>query len=290
HAVIADFGIARAIDLSANERLTQAGITVGTPLYLSPEQAAGDHSPDPRSDIYSLGCVGYEMLAGDPPFTGETASAIIAKRFMERPVPLTQRREAIPHMVAAAVMRSLEREIDERFKTAKDFVKALHSANTTLSGEHISAYLGAPREGSVAVLPFMNMTADTESEYFADGMTEELINALLQVRSLRVTARTSSFAHKRSSDDVRTIGQKLGVAAVLEGGVRRIGSRLRVTAQLVNVSDGFQLWSERFDREMKDVFEIQDEISTAIVATVRGKLVGNAPASPVRHGPPDLEA
>ena len=289
HAVIADFGIARAIDLSANERLTQAGITVGTPLYLSPEQAAGDHTPDPRSDIYSLGCVAYEMLAGDPPFTGETASAIIAKRFMERPVPLTQRREAIPHMVAAAVMRSLEREVDERFKTAKDFVKALNSANTTLSGEHISAYLGAPREGSVAVLPFTNMTADTESEYFADGMTEELINALSQVRSLRVTARTSSFAHKRSTDDVRTIGQKLGVAAVLEGGVRRVGSRLRVTAQLVSVSDGFQLWSERFDREMKDVFEIQDEISTAIVATVRGKLVGNT-VPPARHGTPNLEA
>jgi serine/threonine protein kinase len=274
HAVITDFGIARAIDVASNERLTMLGIAVGTPAYISPEQAAGDPNVDARSDIYSLGCMLYEMLVGQPPFTGKTKNEVIAKRFVERPAMVSSLREGVPAAVAAAVERALERDADLRFATAAEFSLALEQNAATLSDGRLFAY-GPGRstgEYSVAVLPFTNMAGDQESEYFADGMTEELINALSHVPSLRVPARTSSFAFKRTTEDVRSVGHKLGVSSVLEGSIRRSGNRLRVTTQLIDVRNGFHLWSERYDREMKDVFEIQDEISAAIATTVKGKL------------------
>ena len=290
--MIADFGIARAIDMSANERVTMAGIAVGTPAYISPEQAAGDTQADGRADIYSLGCVLYELLAGRPPFTGPSVQAIIAKRFLERPKPLVAFRPDVPPPIARAVMRALERDAAERFANAAQFVAALtHSGSTATEGS-LSVYThGTSRpEASIAVLPFVNSGSDAESEYFADGMTEEIINALSQIPKLRVPARTSSFAFKRSTEDVRVVGAKLGVSSVLEGSVRRMGNRLRVTAQLINVKDGFHLWSERYDREMKDVFEIQDEISAAIVNTVKGKLVVTGEHALVRQGTANMEA
>ncbi|MDQ3244043.1 MAG: serine/threonine-protein kinase, partial [Gemmatimonadota bacterium] len=251
-ALLADFGIARAIDVSSNERLTMVGIAVGTPAYISPEQAAGDPNADERSDLYSLGCVLYEMLAGQPPFTGASVQAIIAKRFLEKPPPVTTLRDGIPIAVAVTVMRSIERDAARRYDTVDEFVKSL-SSDITVSRDQLRAHQreGTSREHSIAVLPFTSMSADQETEYFADGMTEDLISALSHVPSMRVPARTSSFAYKRSTEDVRTVGQKLGVASVLEGSIRRVGNRLRVTAQLINVADGFNLWSERYDREMK---------------------------------------
>jgi eukaryotic-like serine/threonine-protein kinase len=292
HAVITDFGIARAIDVASNERLTILGIAVGTPAYISPEQAAGDPNADARSDIYSLGCMLYEMLIGHPPFTGRTKNEIIAKRFVERPALVSTLREGIPPAVAAAIERALERDADKRFSAAADFGLALEGDAATISDGRMFAYANdrKAREYAVAVLPFTNVSGDQESEYFADGMTDEIINALSNVPSFRVPARTSSFAFKRSTEDVRSVGQKLGVASVLEGTIRRSGNRLRVTTQLIDVRNGFHLWSERYDREMKDVFEIQDEISAAIATTVRGKLVTDDEALAVKPGTANLDA
>ncbi|MBA3343355.1 MAG: protein kinase [Gemmatimonadaceae bacterium] len=291
NAVLADFGIARAIDVSANERLTMTGIAVGTPLYISPEQAAGDPHADARSDLYSLGSVLYEMLAGQAPFTGDSVQSIIAKRFIERPTHVTKLRDDIPAAVADAVMRAIERDVTRRFAKVSEFVAALTAEPVSLSRDQLRAHRrDAPRECSIAVLPFANMSNDKESEYFADGMTEDLISALSHVPFMQVPARTSSFAYKGSSEDIRTVGRNLGVSSVLEGSIRRVGNRLRVTAQLINVADGFHLWSERYDREMEDVFEIQDEISAAIVNTVKGKLINSGDLPVVRQTNVDVEA
>jgi eukaryotic-like serine/threonine-protein kinase len=290
-AVIADFGIARAIDVASNERLTMLGIVVGTPDYISPEQAAGDSNVDARSDIYSLGCMLYEMIVGQRPFKGKTANQIIAKRFVERPVLVSTLRDGVPASVTAAVERALERDADKRFPTAAEFALALEGNAATIPDGRLVAH-GRDRsagEFAVGVLPFINMSGDQEAEYFADGMTEELINALSHVPSLRVPARTTSFAFKRSTEDVRSVGQKLGVSSVLEGTIRRSGNRLRVSTQLIDVRNGFNLWSERYDRDMEDVFEIQDEISAAIATTVKGKLLAEEkPAA--RPGTTNLDA
>lgn len=292
HAVITDFGIARAIDVASNERLTMMGIAVGTPAYISPEQAAGDPNVDARSDLYSLGCMLFEMLVGRPPFSGRTKNEIIAKRFVERPPLVSSLREGVPGSIAAAIERALEREADLRFPTVAEFALALEGNAATISDGRLFAY-GRDRKDaqhSVAVLPFTVPSGDQESEILADGMTEDLINALSHVPSLRVPARTSSFAFKKSTEDVRSVGHKLGVSTVLEGSIRRFGNRLRVTTELIDVSNGFHLWSERYDREMKDVFDIQDEISTAIATTVTGKLITTSEQPAMKPGTQDLEA
>jgi len=280
-AVVADFGIARALIGAGTRPLTQSGLTVGTPSYMSPEQAAGDAQVDGRSDVYSLGCVLYEMLAGEPPYTGATAQAIIAKRFSE-PVPHIRTLRDVPEPVERAITRALARVPADRFATAADFAAALVSAPAMPPART------APPQ-SIAVLPFTNLSPDPENEYFSDGMTEEVINALAQLGDLHVAARTSSFAFKGKRGDLRTIGDRLGVRTLLEGSVRRAGDRLRVTAQLTNAADGYQLWSERYDRGMDDIFAVQDEIARAIVARLRVTLA--RPEAPlVRPGTDDLEA
>ena len=280
-AVVADFGIARALIGAGTRPLTQSGLTVGTPSYMSPEQAAGDAQVDGRSDVYSLGCVLYEMLAGEPPYTGATAQSIIAKRFSE-PVPHIRTLRDVPEPVERAITRALARVPADRFATAADFAAALVSAPAMPPART------APPQ-SIAVLPFTNLSPDPENEYFSDGMTEEVINALAQLGDLHVAARTSSFAFKGKRGDLRTIGDRLGVRTLLEGSVRRAGDRLRVTAQLTNAADGYQLWSERYDRGMDDIFAVQDEIARAIVARLRVTLA--RPEAPlVRPGTDDLEA
>ncbi|HEU5171015.1 MAG TPA: protein kinase [Gemmatimonadales bacterium] len=263
HALVADFGIAKAVEAAAGESLTQTGLAVGTPAYMSPEQASADREVDARSDVYSLGCVLYEMLAGEPPYTGPTPQAVIAKRFTDPVPPLRAARETIPPWVEQAVRTALARVPADRFPTAAEFAKALVPPTVT---EFRPA---APAEASIAVLPFANMSADPEAEHFADGVAEEILNALTHVRPLHVAARTSAFAFKGRSEDIGEIGRKLKVATVLEGSVRKAGNRLRITAQLVDVGNGYHLWSERYDREIADVFAIQDDIAQSIVQALR---------------------
>jgi serine/threonine protein kinase/tetratricopeptide (TPR) repeat protein len=274
-AVVADFGIGKA--LSGNGSITQTGMVVGTPVYMSPEQASGETEVDGRSDLYSLGCVLYEMLAGEPPFTGPTAQAIMAKRFMS-PAPQVRVTRDVPEAVEAAVSRALARSPVDRFSTAAAFAEALRriSRESEAAPRPRGEATSPPGLKAIAVLPLTNMSADPENEYFSDGMTEEIINALAKVPGIQVASRTSSFAFKGKEVDVRQIGDKLGVTAVLEGSVRKVGNKIRITAQLINVENGYHLWSETYDRQLEDVFAIQDEISRAIVEALKLRLGSDA--------------
>ncbi len=290
-AMVMDFGIAKAVSSAATETLTQTGMMVGTPAYVSPEQASGELNLDGRSDQYSLACVLYEMLAGERPFSGATAQAVLTKRFTESPKPLRGVRGSVPEHVERAVTKAMAMDPSARFATTAVFAQALGSE--TLATPTDTATLPQPvvsAAKSVAVLPFANMSADPENEYFTDGMAEELINALSRIQSLRVASRTSSFAFKGKNEDIGDIGRKLKVSTVLEGSVRKMGNKLRIAAQLVNVADGYQLWSERFDRDMEDVFTIQDEISQAIFNALRVILSEGEKRAIERDRPVNMQA
>jgi len=269
-AMVMDFGIAKAVSAAGADTLTQTGMMVGTPAYVSPEQAAGETNLDGRSDQYSLACVLYEMLAGERAFNGPTAQAVLAKRFTETVKPVRSVRSAVPENVERALTKAFSTQPEGRFRTAAMFAQALvsPSLSTPTDAETIPQPVVSAAK-SIAVLPFSNMSADAESEYFTDGMAEEIINALSKIQTLRVTSRTASFAFRGKSEDIAEIGQKLKVSTFLEGSVRKMGNRIRITAQLVNVADGYQLWSEKYDRELEDVFAIQDDISQAIVKALR---------------------
>ncbi len=269
-AMVMDFGIAKAVSAAGSETLTQTGMMIGTPAYVSPEQAAGETNLDGKSDQYSLGCVVYEMLTGERPFAGATPQAIMAKRFTETPKPLRSIRSAVPESVEKAVSRAMSTDAAARYGSTAQFGQALISGNlATPTNTETVPVAAVSAAKSVAVLPFANLSADQENEYFTDGMADEIINALSKIQSLRVASRTSSFAFKGKNEDIGEIGKKLKVSTVLEGSMRKMGNKLRITAQLVNVADGYQLWSERYDREMEDVFAIQDDISQAIVKALK---------------------
>ncbi|MBA2627239.1 MAG: protein kinase, partial [Gemmatimonadales bacterium] len=286
-AMVADFGIGKALS-AQGASLTQTGLSLGTPAYMSPEQAAGDFSTDGRSDLYSLGCVLYEMLTGEPPFTGVSAQAIIAKRFVA-PIPRVKDTRDVPPAVDTAVARALARTPADRFPSAAEFASALLAiSRQTDSGEHGAGGAVKADARAIAVLPLANMSADPENEYFADGMTEEIINALAKVPGMQVASRTSSFAFKGKEVDVRQIGEKLGATSVLEGSVRKVGNRIRITAQLISVDNGYHLWSETYDRQLEDVFAVQDEIARAIVDALKLRLAGDA--AQVVPATKDLEA
>ena len=293
HATVADFGVARAIAAVGDEKLTRTGVAVGTPSYMSPEQVAGG-SVDTRSDVYALGCVLYEMLAGEAPFTGPTAESIVFQHLNAAPPRVTLLRPAVPGQVAQVITKALAKTPADRFATAAEFADAVGLLGdlTSVRSQRSASRLAPSRKGppSVAVLPFVDMSPAKDQEYLGDGIAEELINALVRVRDLRVVARTSAFAFKGANVDVREIGHKLDVDTVLEGSVRTSGNRLRVTAQLISVADGFHLWSERFDRELVDVFAIQDEISLALVAKLKGELLAREEAALRRRSTADHEA
>ncbi len=280
HALVADFGIARASAAPGDPRLTRAGLSMGTPLYMSPEQASGEPDFDGRSDLYSLACVLFEILAGQPPFSGGTPEAVLVQRFTRSPPRLSSTRPAIPASIDLAVHRAMARAPADRFENIGRFAEALTAPVAVVSGAESK---------SIAVLPFTCMSSEADTEYFGDGMAEEIINALTQLPGLKVAARTSSFSFKGKNGDLRQIGEKLGVSTVLEGSFRRAGKRIRVTAQLIEVTTGYHLWSERYDREYADVFAIQDEIATGIAEKLKVTLAG-ASEQLVRPGTANVEA
>jgi serine/threonine protein kinase/tetratricopeptide (TPR) repeat protein len=293
---ILDFGLAKLVlgdavaDLSALPTATAPQTVLGTAAYMSPEQARGQ-PVDARSDIFSLGAVLYEMLSGARAFTGASGADVVSAVLTCDPPPPSSLRRDVPSTLDRLVLRCLEKRPEERFGSAQDVAFAL----ATLAPASDTGPVGAgfePQEDrpSIAVMPFANLSADPEQEYFCDGVAEEIINALAHVERLRVVARTSSFAFKGRAEDVREIGARLNVGAVLEGSVRRSGDRLRITAQLIDAADGCHLWSERFDRRLEDVFAIQDEISLAIVEHLKVKLLARERAAVVRRHTESLDA
>ena len=274
-AMVTDFGIALAAGAAPGERLTATGLMVGTPEYMSPEQAAGERTLDPRSDVYSLGCVLYEMLAGEPPYTGPTAQSVIAKRFTD-PVPAIRRlRPTVPPAVEQAIMKALARVPADRFTSAG----ALADALTTPAA-------GQPRSPSVAVLPFLNLSADPENEFFTDGITEDVIAQLSKIRSLKVISRTSVMPFKKREQSLREIGATLDVATLLEGSVRRAGSRVRIVAQLIDAETDRHLWAETYDRDLTDIFAIQTDVALQIAAALEAEL-SSEERRRIRKGPTD---
>jgi serine/threonine protein kinase/Flp pilus assembly protein TadD len=267
--MVTDFGIAKA--LSGTETLTQTGMSLGTPAYMSPEQASGEHEIDGRSDIYSLGCMLYEMLAGEPPFTGPTAQAIIVRRFTESVRPVRALRPDVPEEVERALLRALARDPGERFALAVEFAQTLAMALTRIMPAGTPTMVTAQHRAvrSIAVLPFADMSPSKDQDYFCEGIAEEIINALTKIDALQVASRSSAFAFKGKNQDIRQVGEQLNVATVMEGSVRKAGNRIRITAQLINVTDGYHLWSERYDRDLEDVFAVQDEIAANIVKALR---------------------
>jgi eukaryotic-like serine/threonine-protein kinase len=291
---ILDFGIARRLtpELSGDTSAatlgaTRPGVVIGTLSYLSPEQARGE-PVDGRSDIFAFGSVLYEMLTARRAFSAPTSSETMVAILRDEPPAPEGLGSALPRELWDVIRRCLEKSRERRFQSASDLAFALSAvARSTGSGTAAPAAAGAV---SVAVLPFRNLTADRENEYFSDGMTEELINALAQVPGLRVAARTSSFAFKEKQEDVRAIGERLGVRSVLEGSVRRSGDRLRVSAQLVDACAGYHVWSETYDRGASDVFAVQEEIARSIVERLKSKLGLATGEAIVRRSTDDPEA
>jgi eukaryotic-like serine/threonine-protein kinase len=269
---VLDFGLAKLVDAppavgsetTRSEPATHLGQVLGTYPYMSPEQVEG-REVDQRSDIFSLGVVLYEMATGRRPFRGESVAALVAAILREEPAPPAALNPRLPAALDRLIVRCLEKAASARCRSAAEVRLALEHVRSAAA----TGGLAADSRPSIVVLPFANMSADPDQEYFCDGLAEEIINALARVEGVRVVARTSAFAFKGRNEDVREIGRRLGVGAVLEGSVRRAGDRLRISAQLIDVANGFHYWSERFDRTLADVFAIQDEISLAIVEKLK---------------------
>jgi eukaryotic-like serine/threonine-protein kinase len=268
---ILDFGLAT---IQGGEQLTKVGSTLGTIAYMSPEQSQGRES-DHRSDLFSLGVVLYELIAGQSPFKRTNDAATLHAIASENAEPLARYKSDVPAELQRIVTKSLAKNPAERYQSAADFAADLRLLSRSIeSGHSDSSGKSLASKPSIAVLPFTNMSADPENEYFSDGLTEELLNVLAKNPELKVTGRTSSFAFKGKQGDLREIGQKLGVGTLLEGSVRKAGNRVRITAQLVNTSDGFHLWSETYDRVLDDIFAVQDDIAKAVSKAMHVTLVG----------------
>jgi len=272
-----DFGLAKMLFGTDDVTRTAAGTIAGTVSYMSPEQARGEEL-DARSDMFSFGAVLYELLSGRRAFDGGSATDTLSAVLRDEPLALD-----VPRELERLVRRCLQKAREARYGSMDEVREALQQV--------VSPVAQADDETpSVAVLPFANMSADPENEYFCDGVAEEITSALSKVGRLRVAGRTSAFSFKGKTGDLREIGRALNVGTVLEGSVRKAGQRLRITAQLVKVADGYQLWSERYDRQMEDIFEIQDEIALAVVEALKVTLLGGEKAEVVRRSTDDPEA
>ena len=272
-AKLLDFGLAKLVSADAEATRTMDGIVSGTAAYMSPEQAEG-RPLDARSDIFSFGAVLYELLSGQRAFGGASTVAVLSAVLRDDPQPIHA-----PPALQRIVRRCLQKPQAQRFQSTGELRAAIEEAATTETVPILDE-----SQPSIAVLPFDNMSADKESEYFSDGLAEEIIHALAQVPGLKVAGRTSSFFFRDKDVEFGEIGRRLNVEHILEGSVRQAGKRLRVTAQLIKVADGFHLWSERYDREMTDIFAIQDEITHAISTALQTKL-SRAPAASRTYTP-----
>lgn len=268
---ILDFGIAQSKTKDSQEEdatstltgETLPGVVMGTIPYMSPEQVCGQQA-DARSDIFAFGTVLYEMLTGDCPFFRKTPAETVAAILNGPPPSLKESGIHVPEELQRVVTHCLEKNPADRFQSVRDLIFILRGI-----GHGISSRVQKGFDASVAVLPFVNLSSDKESEYFGDGLAEELINSLFRIEGLNVASRTSAFSFKGKNPDIRQIGEQLNVQTVLEGSVRKSGNRLRITAQLINVADGYHLWSEIFDRELEDVFAIQHEIAHSITRALQ---------------------
>jgi serine/threonine protein kinase/Tfp pilus assembly protein PilF len=261
---IMDFGLAK---LESADDLTKTSAVMGTVAYMSPEQSLGKRV-DFRTDIWSFGCLLYEILAGQNPFQGGHEQAVFRAIVEGDPPPIASLRNDIPVKLEKILEKCLQKNPRNRYPSAGILIEDLKKVDLQdiVTSPPVPPQKQAP---SIAVLPFVDMSPQKDQEYFCDGIAEELISALSHIQDLHVVARTSAFAFKGEKTDIREIGEKLNVKTVLEGSIRKAGNRLRITAQLINIDDGYHLWSERFDRDAVDVFAIQDEISLAIVESLK---------------------
>jgi serine/threonine protein kinase/tetratricopeptide (TPR) repeat protein len=271
---VLDFGLAKPASPSPESHATQGvtmespisavGQVVGTVPYMAPEQVRGE-AADARTDLFAFGIMMYELASGQRPFRGETSADVGSAILRDTPEPLAGIRGDLPRDFGRIVGRCLEKDPRNRFQSALDVHDELSRLKRTLGSVEAPSAKGTP---SIAVLPFVNMSRDEENEYFSDGLSEELLNVLARIPGLKVTGRTSSFAFKGNREDLRDIGQKLGVTTLLEGSVRKAGNRVRITAQLIKVADGFHLWSETYDRVQDDIAR---SVSTALHVTLLGR-------------------
>lgn len=287
HAKLLDFGLAKLgvsaelPDDSTTVQVTQAGLVLGTLPYLSPEQALG--SPvDHRTDIFSFGVLLYELLTGRRPFQGATAVALMDSILHHDAPPPSAHNASVPQALDEIVARCLEKSVESRYPTSAALLETLRSLQSRVRGK---AQTTVRSEGSrsVAVLPFADLSREGDQQYFCDGVAEEISLGLAKLPELRVASRSSTFAHREV--DVRELGRHLAVETVLEGSVRKSGTRLRVAVRLTSVTDGFQLWSERYDADLEDIFAVQEQIATSVAAALdlrlgsraREALGGNVP-------------
>ena len=342
-AMVTDFGVAKALSTSSNADhggMTSLGVALGTPAYMSPEQASADPTVDHRADIYAFGVLAYELLTGQTPFGGRTPQGLLAAHVTEPPEPIQKRRPSIPPALAALVMRCLEKRPADRPQSAAEVVHALDDLNTPSGGmsptsavagvtgvatsatgstssrkraamiatgvalalaivaalvfasKRASSAASTARTGakSIAVLPLVNAGGDSTMQFFADGMTDELTTTVARIPGLRVASRNATTSAMQAGTEVRSLGQRLGVAAVLDGRLRRSGNTMRLTATLTNASDGLILWTQTYDREVKDAFQMQDDVARAIASALRvalgseqGQLTVRGTADPEAH-------
>ena len=302
HAVLADFGVAHAVAEAKDERITRTGTSLGTPAYMSPEQATGDQDLDGRSDQYALGCVLYEMLAGHPPFTGAQVEAVVRQHLTEEPPSVTQARPSVAQEVVKVINRALSKSPADRFRTTGEMAAALAlttspvqrqskrlpnlvwiglvAALLVIAGGVISILIPAgepehPRT-AIAVLPFQNLSADGPYAYFAGGLHDELLTQLAKVAALKVISRTSVMGYAGTNlPPLRQIASELGVGSVVEGSVQVMGDRLRVNVQLIDATTDEHLWAESYDRTLDDAFAIQSDVAQRVVAAVGATLGGS---------------